>query len=214
MIIHKDIEQGEDKWFAIKAGKISTSNFSLMMAKGKAVKGKTKESFGLVATGYARKLAAERYFGINFSPEDFKSYDMIRGNELEPLARLYYEEETFQDVELITGIENKGCFSSTDGITPINILEIKCPKYNTHLKYMSDITILIDQDYKLQLQGELFVCERERVDILSFHPSFQDKQIIHEVYRNEKVIKQIENRIPLFEELIEKEYQNIKNFNL
>ena len=201
MIIHDTIEQGTEEWFAIKSGKPSTSNFSKMMSNGRGT-----DSMGVTALGYAKQLAAERELGFSFSGQGFRSDSMERGNLFEPDARAYFNKTMFQNVVEIGGIENFECFASTDGLPDDAVLEIKCPEYPNHLKYLFDHGALIDKDYKWQLQGELWISERETAYVMSYHPDFQDKQVITTVERDEEMIDQLINRRELFEATI-KEYQ-------
>lgn len=199
MEIHYEIEQGTNSWFAAKAGKPSTSSFSKVMANGRG-----KDSMGVTAHKYAKRLAAERVLGVNLSQDDFTSSAMERGTELEPMAREYYKSVTFKDVLEIGGISNKGAFCSTDGLVvgESALIEIKCPLYPNQLEYLLAPDQIIDTDYKWQLQGELFVSERARVDVISYHPAFGDMQLITSVERDKELIEQLENRLIEFEKLI------------
>ena len=86
MKIVTGIEQGSDEWLQMRAGKVTASNFSKVMAKGA---GKTRKT-------YLYQLAAEI---LTSAPiETFKNAAMEWGNECEPQARAMYEFN--EDVEV------------------------------------------------------------------------------------------------------------------
>ena len=205
MIIHRGIEQGSDKWFAVKLGKPSTSNFSRVLTNGRG-----KDSMGATAFTYAKDLAIERLTGIITDvPTNFH---MERGIELEPMARKYYEDNYFENVELIGGIENHGYYCSTDGLMgKIKVLEIKCPKASTHFDYLLDNNLLIKK-YAPQVQGELWLSEREICVLISFHPAFE-KQVVIEVTRDEVLIKRLKDRLIIFDKIVKKYESQINKLN-
>lgn len=206
MKIYTDIVQGTEEWFNIKIGLPSTSNFSKMMSNGRG-----SDSMGVTALGYAKQIAAERELGISFSGQGFRTDSMDRGNLFEPEAREYFNKVMFQDVVEIGGVENFGCFCSTDGLPDDGVLEIKCPEYPNHLKYLFDHSQLIDKDYKWQIQGELWIAERSTAFVMSYHPDFQDKQVITTIERNDEMIDQLINRREQFETVIQEYQFKIKN---
>ena len=177
MIIHRDIEQGSPEWFALRRGKVTSSKFSDVMAKGQ---GKTR-------LAYLEELAFERYTGKS-APSDFKSFWMDRGNEVEAQARAMYSLQTGKLVEQIAFIEyNEDIGASTDGLIKdgLGLCEFKCPKHTTHLRYLLDPSKLA-KEYHSQTQGELFVSGSEYVDLVSYHPDFPpgDDLIIYTVKRD------------------------------
>ena len=207
MKIHYDIKQHSPEWYALKVGKPSTSNFHRMMAN----KPNTKFIGDSVHT-YALELALERYTGEITETPDMKA--MKRGTRLEPKAREYYIENTFRKIIEIGGIDNYGCFCSTDGIEVSNtndrMLEIKCHDKKIHFEYLQHPDKFLN-DHKWQLQGELFVSERKYVDLVGYHPKFRDKQIILTVERDEKLQIEIQNRVSKFLPLIDEKLEIIKN---
>lgn len=62
------------------------------------------KAFGEPAKRYAQKIALERVTGKR-EEESYSNANMERGNDLEPLARELYSQETMTDVE------NGGFFS-------------------------------------------------------------------------------------------------------
>lgn len=160
MQIISDLEQGSPEWLAARMGIPTASEFSnLITSTGKRSSSLPK---------YAMTLAAETVMG---KPEEsFKSSWMDRGNELEPMARAWYEFQTDIKIEEVGFVRSDcgtyGC--SPDGLSPGSGLELKCPKAETHLGYL--IGQKMPSTYIAQVQGCMWVCERDTWDFASFHP--------------------------------------------
>ena len=209
MIIHRNIEQGSPEWFAVKLGKPSTSNFHRMMSNkvGTTYMGDTAKT-------YALELALERITGeITKIP---MTEWMKRGIKLEPEARQHYMDNTFRNVEEIGGIENFGCYCSTDGLVvdKLNdrLVEIKCHKGTIHYKHLMKPTTFLNH-HKWQLQGELWISERRVVDLYGYHPKFTENTmaIEMEVERNEEMIGALQIRKKKFLTLVDKIEKSIKD---
>lgn len=183
MQIIKNIEQGTNEWLSLRLGVATASNFN------KIITSKGEESDQL--KGYALSLATD-IFLIN-PEEGYKSESMIKGNILEPLARQAYQEETLEFVEQITMFKSDcGNFGySPDGLVGNNgLLETKNPDSKTHFKYI--IENKVPSNYIPQLQGGLWVSEREWIDFVSYGHNFKEKQLlIIRVYRDEKFISEL-----------------------
>lgn len=77
--------QGSPEWFADRAGAITGSMYGMVMDKYKT--GKQKGQWKTAAHDYAFRLAIERISGEALQDDQFQTYAMRRGNELEPEAR-------------------------------------------------------------------------------------------------------------------------------
>lgn len=183
MQIITDIQQGTEEWLKMRLGIATASNFdSIITSTGELSKTLPK---------YALQLASELL--ITEPEEIYKSFDMMRGNELEPEAREAYQEFTFNYVEQVTFIKCDGYGYSPDGlIGDDGLLEIKCPNQTTHTKYLFENRLPVE--YVQQVQGGLFASRRQWCDFVSYHPNFQeDKRLfIKRVYRDEELIKKLE----------------------
>lgn len=172
MQIHKNIEQGSDAWYQLRAGKATASVFSKLVTPA----GKPSKSLG----PYARLLAAEDVLGRSL--EQFSgNASTERGNELEPEARNFYEFTTSSKVEEVAFITND---AGTAGCSPDSLvggdglLEIKCPMEQ---KFM-DCLVHIHEgkcppDYWIQVQAQMFISEREWCDLLVYHPELPSKPV-------------------------------------
>lgn len=126
-------EQRSPEWFAARFGSVGSSDVKSAFAGGH---GKTRDSL------MERKIR-EQYTG---EPESHvETFDMRWGTETEPEARQYFSEATGLEVVqvgLIRNNEYPGFHDSTDGLIirqeGMYWLEIKCPKFSTHLKYMEE----------------------------------------------------------------------------
>ena len=186
MIIHT-MPQGTEEWYTARCGHVSASMFSAVMAKGQ---GKTRHS-------YMMKLLAERLSGI--AQETYSNKAMEAGVETEPLAREYYESTNDLIVEQVGFIEvNEDLGCSPDGLIDIDgTLEIKCPLPSTHLQYILDDKF--PTTYRAQVQGQLWVSEREWCDFVSFAPTIKARPMFTKrVHRDERYIDTLEVEVERF----------------
>ena len=196
MIIHT-MEQGSPEWFAVKCGKVSASNISSVMAKGK----------GITRKNYMMRLLAERLSGI--PQETYTNGAMQWGIDTEPLAREAFEADNLEVVEQVGFIEINdylGC--SPDGLIGDDCgVEIKCPNTATHLGYILDNKPVAD--YRDQIQGTLWMTGRKSWYLVSFDPRVPSRPLWQiRIERDEKRIKEIADEVEIFTsemlELIEK----------
>jgi putative phage-type endonuclease len=182
MQVIKDIEQGSQEWLQMRLGVATASNFDKIITstgvESKALK------------DYAFELASD---SLLTEPEvGFQSEAMIRGNELEEEARSYYSFVTDNKVEEVTFIKKDNIGYSPDGLIGDNgLIEIKCPLKKNHLKYLIDNKL--PTKYKAQVQGGLYISQREYCDFVSYHPLFKDekKMLVIRVERDEEFIKKL-----------------------
>lgn len=177
-MIYHDVQQGTEEWLRLKAGKFSASKFE------KLFMGKTTQGYNdVIAQVVCGKLTGE-------TPKDFTSRAMKNGTETEPIARKRYEMETFEDVRLSGFYElNEWVGCSLDGeIGDDKILEIKCPQYNTMINYLLNPEKLY-ADYKYQTQGQLWVANKQRSDLVAFYPKLP--LLIFPIQRDETLINAI-----------------------
>ena len=182
-----DCIQNSEEWYQVRLGKVTASCFSKAIAGGQ---GKTRKT-------YMIQLIAERL--TQSEQEGFSSAVMVRGQEIEPYAREYYEllnDVSIREVGFVERNENIG--ASPDGfIGEDGLIEIKCPLSTTHIA-----TILADKvptTHKPQIQGQLWVCEREWCDFVSYDPRVRQRPFFCErIYRDEDYIKELHIKIQMF----------------
>jgi putative phage-type endonuclease len=198
-------DQGTDEWKQARVGVPSGSKFADIMAKGG----------GATRATYLTALALERITGVR---EDFKTtFAMEQGTEREPFARSAYEAHTSQFVteigfcmhdSLMVGVSPDGLVGKA-GMT-----EYKCPMPKTHLEYLRLEPGKCPTAYRWQVQGQLWVAEREWCDFVSYNPDFPEnaQMVIRRVVRDEKAIAELESEVVKFLEDIEREIEFIKSY--
>jgi YqaJ-like viral recombinase domain len=184
-----ECDQGTEAWYTARAGIPTASEFSTILARGRSGgDSKTRRT-------YLLKLAGERLTG-----EPMVSYSnahMERGKEMEAKARNFYAFLTDADPQLVGFIRSgdKGC--SPDSLIGENgMLEIK-----TALPHLLLDLILRDEfppEHKAQTQGQLWVAEREWVDISVFWPNLPP--FIKRAYRDEPYIQALSDAVDQFNE--------------
>ena len=186
--------QGSDEWLQSRLGKPTASNFGKLITP--TGKGSTS------AEAYINELIAQRITGE--LPEFYTNSAMERGNELEPAAKDLYEFTTgFEVVEVGLCLHDEfECGASPDGlIDDDGGIEIKCPLPHTHVAYLRDGNMPLK--YVPQIQGCLWITQREWWDFMSYHPSMED--LVVRVYRYEAYIKKLADAVIRAVEIIETE---------
>jgi len=99
---------------------------------------------------------------------------------------------------------------SPDGVVVEGLQEIKCVKYTTHIERLTKGGI--DRKYLWQIQGGLWLTEKEWCDFISYCPEMpEDKQLyICRVYPDIKAFDMLTERLGKFNELVF-EYENLLN---
>jgi len=179
--------QRDDDWFRLRAGKLTGSRFGDLMAKTRS--GPSASRKNLIT-----RLAIERLIGN--CVETHSNFAMQRGTELEPEAIKAYEDANLISVDLIDFIQHPTLpfvGMSPDGLVETEgMVEVKCPsseaKHYEALRYGSHV-----EEYKWQLQGQLWVASRQWVDAVSYDPRFPGLELaIVRVERDEKAIAELE----------------------
>ncbi|MBX8811174.1 YqaJ viral recombinase family protein [Ochrobactrum sp. MR34] len=183
MQVFNDIEQGSPEWFTARAGIPTASRFSTVMAKGE---GKTRAE-------YMRKLAGEIITGE--LAEGFTTLHMERGKLMEDEAR-----ETYAFINSVEPYQVGFIRSGDKGASPDSLigtdggLEIK-----TALPHIQIDRLERDRlppEHKAQVQGNLWISEREWWDFVSYWPRLP--MLITRVYRDEPYIKTMSDEIDRF----------------
>lgn len=197
MKTYHNIEQGSSEWHALRLGRVTASKFKDVMAKAR---GKDKPfGSGLTAHTYMVNLAIEVVTGE--LTEFYSSKSMEHGTNTESEARLRYEIETDTKVVQVAFIERDDHVGvSPDGLIGLDgMVEIKCPNTNTQYKRYLEGDYL-PPEYKPQVQGQLWVADREWSDFVSFDSRIEGEAsyICTRVYRDDEYIKILENTVDNF----------------
>lgn len=203
-----DIPQNEPEWFNLRAGKLTASNLSKVMANyGNAFKEPAKK---LAVDIAVEKITSEPILS------DYTNLHMQRGHEQEQEARLLYEQIMFCDVHPggFFCNDNLGC--SPDGlINDDGLIEIKSVIPSIHFANIKRKSI--DPAYKWQVYSQLHWSGREWCEFVSYCANFPDDMKLY-VFRVNKSdiseeIKMIDSRVQNFLKLVSDTKQTILNSN-
>jgi len=185
-----DCEQGTDEWKSLRLGIPTASRFADIMAAGE----------GKVRTRYLRELAGEIITGR--PAETFKGSAMTRGNEMEAEARDHYARTKFADLRQVGFVKNASLMKfATVGASPDALigddggLEIKTMIPALMIE-LFDKGSAMPNEHRAQVQGNMWVCEREWWDFKIYYPRMPDFTV--RVLRDDSYIKQISNEIEQF----------------
>lgn len=188
MKIHWDIEQSSDAWHEIRRGKITASKFATVLAHG-VKKGDPSK----MRRQYMLTLISDRLGG---APSDgYSNRQMERGKAMEADALQLYHALHAEPtrVGFVERNDDIGCspdaFVGADGM-----VQVKTAQPDIQLERV--LNPALPPEYRCQVQGELWVCEREWSDFVSYWPGLP--LMVVRVYRDEKDIKSIELGCEMF----------------
>lgn len=155
MKIHRDIEQNGPDWMILRSGKVTASNAdALVTPLGKVKKGDGPRTFLM-------KMLAEAWIGGPL-PSIQGVFDIDQGKILEEQAKPAFTLHTGIAVENVAFIESAdgraGCSPDGaifDGERLVCGVEIKCPRMETHIRYLLDNEL--PEDYVAQVQFSMFI---------------------------------------------------------
>jgi exodeoxyribonuclease (lambda-induced) len=201
MKIH-NFEQGTPEWHAARLGKFTASEIHrLIFKKDKLTEGNITYVIEKVTEHFEKEPA-----------NDFESYWMDRGKQIEGNARALYYLSFGVEIENVGFIEyGEHAGVSIDGfVNSDGQVEIKCPKKTTHYRYLNIQNVKdIPINYYLQMQMQMLVTEREWCDFVSYHPEAAFRMFRFRVYRDSDDIELIKTCLDAGIEYKEKMIANI-----
>lgn len=181
-----DMQQGSPEWITARLGIPTTSRFDSIL---------TPKTLKLAAgrVGYMHELLAEWMLG---APLDAAETEwMARGKDMEPEAVAWYEFHRGIDTTPVGFVLRDdglvGC--SPDRLVGVDGgLEVKCRGPKAH------VACLLGDDPALvtQVQGCLWITEREWWDVLGYHDGLPP--VLTRVHRDEKVITALSDALDQF----------------
>lgn len=216
-------EQRTKEWYLKRVGYITGSRCGVLFGKGKS-----GEPFSKTALSYIYQIASERTMNPIYFEDDTK-FEMYRefvdnsskamrlGTEIEPVSRAWYQHESGNTVIEVGSLAHSTIpfFSaSPDGIIEVDkttgrrgCFETKSPSQNTWMQYVAEVHTAddlkrINPEYYYQTFAEMICAEAEFTDFVVFNPLQLTKGHIVRIERDEKVIKEIENRVKFANEYI------------
>jgi len=202
-----DVEANSEQHQNLRLGVVTASQFSRILTP-------KKREVSKQARGYMFCKLAELMTDEPAEMEEWQAPWMERGIALEYEAVKSYEFNTDQTTE------RGGFFTNDEGtigcspdrlVGKPGLLEIKCPlmprQVETALAMMLDTPEFID-DHVSQLQGQMYICEREWVDVYSYHPRLflEPKRVM----RDDAFIKDLDRALHEFIEMMMIAYHRLE----
>lgn len=186
--------QGSVEWLGARAGKVTASCISDVLAKIKTGEAAARRD-------YRAQLVAEILTGKP-QGDTYINAEMQYGIDTEPLARDAYEAAEGVLVDQVgfilhPSIDRAG--ASPDGLVgDSGLVEIKCPKVATHLTYLLDG--VVPAKYQPQMLWQMACSGRAWCDFVSFRPDLPDDLQLFKVRceRDDKRIKEMEDEVIAF----------------
>lgn len=197
-----DFDQNSPDWYRARMGIPTASQFDTVMKKGKGgAESKMRREYML-------KLAGEI---LTDEPmESITTRHLERGKIMEDEARDYYSFTQDAELKRVGFIRNgqKGC-SPDSLVGDVGMVEIKTALPHIHLD-----TLLLDEapaDHMAQCQGNLWVAEREWIDIVVYWPKLP--KFVKRITRDEPYLKNLSGEIDRFNDDLAALVEKIRKMN-
>lgn len=196
-----DCPQGSPEWFACRMGIPTASEFHTVMAKGR------DGGASLTRKTYMLKLAGEI---ITEQPMDsYTNANMERGKAMEDEARAEYAFLTDEPVQRVGFIKNGDKGGSPDSIIGKNGgLEIKTAF--AHIQIERLLRDELPPEHRAQVQGNLWVAEREWWDFVSYWPRLP--LFVKRIYRDDGYIATLAGAVSAFNAELAETVEKIRRY--
>jgi hypothetical protein len=198
-ILHRNVAQYSEAYDRLKLGIPTSSSFHKIITP----QGKPSRQW----REYACVLIAERILQRRI--EFYNSPAMERGLIVEAEAADWYEfdkDVTVESVGFITDDDHTVGCSPDRLVGDEGLLEIKAPLPQTQIEYW--LSGEINERFRPQLQGQLYVSQRSWVDLLCWHDVLP--KIVTRVEPDEKFIKALDRELQMFNFFIERVMEKIR----
>lgn len=194
-------DQNSPEWFKARMGIPTASEFATVMAKGKGGgDSKTRQT-------YLYKLAGEIITGEPM--ESYSNAHMERGKLMENEARTLYEFMTDQSCERVGFIRSGRKGASPDSLVGSDgLVEIKTKL--PHLLIEALLRGEFPPEHKAQCQGQLWVAERDWLDIAIYWPGMP--LFVTTATRDEAYIRDLSDGIDAFNEELDRIVDRVRAF--
>lgn len=200
--------QGTDAWFEARLGKVTASNITNVLAKGK-----TKTDEAVTRRNYRMQLVCERLTGRK--ADTYTNAHMERGNALEPLARSLYEIKKgvlVSEVGFINHQTIEMAGASPDGLVDGGSIEIKCPTPANHIETILRGTAPSQYLPQMQWQMACLGNAYKAVDFISYCPDVgEDLELfVVRVPRDDEYIAETEKAVIAFLNEVSETFNQLK----
>lgn len=188
MEIFWDIEQNTEAWYDLRRGMVTASEFSTVLAQGRK-----RGDPSVERRKYMLTLISDRMGGA--PADNYSNRYMERGKALEGDALTLYHALHAEPtrVGFVKRNDDVGC-SPDAFVGDAGMVQIKTAAPSIQLERV--LKPELPAEYVCQVQGELWVCEREWSDFVSYWPGLP--LMVVRVHRDEKAIKSIELGVEMF----------------
>ena len=229
-----DITQGTTEWRLARLGRFTGSRIGELMRAGRR-----NTRFGEVASNYLDKVIGERMIDRNnIAPDEWEELfkeietrptrEMLRGMELEPLARAAWAEHIGESYRITPGglweSADGSCGDSPDALAYAGellsiVAEFKCPGIAVHAKALytvQDNESLYDFSmvYYWQCMMHLWATGAPCCDWVSYDPRCRVPLHVVRIRRDEEAIEKLALRIMEAEEEIARRMDIINRLNI
>jgi len=207
-----DFTQGSERWFSLRAGIPTASEFSRFLAPDftlKEPRSKAAKEAGELNEGiwtYVCEKLAERFSG---PLPAFTSFVTEQGKLNESLARKWLAMECETDIQEVAFIKSDDgkCGCSPDGLIGDDEgCEIKCPQTPNQVRYVLEGKL--PEEYVHQVYGSLFVSGRKRWHFLSYFDGYPALHLVIE--RDESIMQRIGEGVRQFNALLDAAFEKLK----
>jgi len=200
-------EQRTDEWHQQRCGRITASRFGDVMTAPKTKADREAGKLSQTAETYLLEKLAEKLTGV---PVNLPANAAMKwGTKWEPDALAVYQDVTGYEVQQVgfvvsNVLQGVGC--SPDGLVyEKGMVQFKCP-YNPAVHLKTVRSLAIPREYVPQVQGEMWVADREWSDFVSYDPRQPLPQLamsIVRVERDDKLVGELERACRRFLDKLE-----------
>lgn len=198
-----DVQQNTPEWHQARLGLPTASKFSTVLAKGK-----TAGAVSLTRRSYLYELAGEIITGERV--EGYKNDHMERGHAMEGEARNTYAFMNDVQPVQVGFVRNGKAGCSPDGLVGDDggcEIKSKLPALLIEAHLRSDGSI--PPEHVAQVQGSLWVCEREWWDFVAYWRRMPI--LVRRVYRDEAYIKNLASEVDRFNDELAQLVHTMRN---
>lgn len=206
-MITLDVPQRTHEWYTARLGCVTSSRVAAAIS---SMTRKLKEKKVGDETAARENLRLELMGEIltKEPSEHYVSQWMRDGIEREPFAIAEYSIATGRDVRPVGYVFHptiKLAGASPDGVTDGGIVEAKCPKEETHIRYL--INGVVPREYRAQMYWQMACTggECRWNDFVSYHPRMPERLqlFIVRLPWDDKIIADMEEKVVMFNAEVE-----------
>lgn len=190
-----DCQQGSEKWHKIRCGRPTASNFSKILTAARLELSKSRIKYAIQLAADIKGVAtvpppptAAMEWGIDNEPLAVADYENRNGVVCEKVGFVYPD-----DSDMWGCSPDRFVWDSRG--ERVGLLECKCPNVETLIEY--SLSDEVPSEYRLQVQGQLWITGLDWCDFFVFHPDLRDVVQIR-VEPDEQVFEAFETHIPAF----------------